>query len=177
MMLWRCRPFGPDTPASRRGWWQESPITRETTKETVKTIARGMPDVSGVTVVDLLGVLFSFAPEAAGATGARYSLRPLAGEAGRHIKLPRWRGENAKLVYRHCEEHSRRSNPFFLCVAIWIASLALAMTSSWLFENRILPDERTRNAAACSGCSLPPCGGERERGVVTGTAAAAHPPP
>ena len=51
MMLWRCRPFGPDTPASRRGWWQESPITRETTKETVKTIARGMPGVSGVTVV------------------------------------------------------------------------------------------------------------------------------
>jgi len=26
-------------------WWQESPITRETTKETVKTIARGMPGV------------------------------------------------------------------------------------------------------------------------------------
>jgi hypothetical protein len=34
-----------------RGWWQESPITRETTKETVKTIARGMPGESGVTVV------------------------------------------------------------------------------------------------------------------------------
>ena len=26
-------------------WWQESPITRETTKEAVKTIARGMPGV------------------------------------------------------------------------------------------------------------------------------------
>jgi hypothetical protein len=35
-----------------------------------------MPGVSGVTVVDLLGVLFSFAPEAAGAASARHSLRP-----------------------------------------------------------------------------------------------------
>jgi hypothetical protein len=39
-----------------------------------------MPDVSGVTVVDLLGVLFSFAPEAAGAPSARHSLRPLWAE-------------------------------------------------------------------------------------------------
>ena len=31
--------------------WQQSPVTRESAKETVKTIARGMPDVSGVTVV------------------------------------------------------------------------------------------------------------------------------
>ena len=43
-----------DAEASRRGWWQESPITRETTKETVKAIARGMPGDSGVTVVTLL---------------------------------------------------------------------------------------------------------------------------
>jgi len=43
-----------DAEASRRGWWQESPITRETTKETVKTIARGMPGDTGVTVVTLL---------------------------------------------------------------------------------------------------------------------------
>jgi hypothetical protein len=26
-----------------RGWWQQSPITREITKEIVKTIAQGMP--------------------------------------------------------------------------------------------------------------------------------------
>jgi hypothetical protein len=31
--------------------WQESPVTGESAEETVKTIARGMPDVSGVTVV------------------------------------------------------------------------------------------------------------------------------
>ncbi|MDE1936793.1 hypothetical protein, partial [Bradyrhizobium sp.] len=44
--------------ASRRGWWQESPITRETTKETVKTIARGMPDVFGVPAVTCLRAFF-----------------------------------------------------------------------------------------------------------------------
>src|ERR1700691_744381 len=31
--------------------WHESPVTGESAKETVKTIARGMPGVSGVTVV------------------------------------------------------------------------------------------------------------------------------
>jgi hypothetical protein len=31
--------------------WQESPVTEESAEKTVKTIARGMPDVSGVTVV------------------------------------------------------------------------------------------------------------------------------
>jgi hypothetical protein len=51
-------------------------LSGETTKETVKTIARGMPDVSGVTVVTCLRA-FYFARKAAGATGARHSLRPL----------------------------------------------------------------------------------------------------
>jgi hypothetical protein len=35
---------------------------------------------------------------------------------------------------RHCEERELRSNPFFLCAARWIASLALAMTVVWLFK-------------------------------------------
>src|ERR1700761_9785447 len=26
-----------------RGWWQQSPITKESTKETVKTVAQGRP--------------------------------------------------------------------------------------------------------------------------------------
>jgi len=34
--------------------WQTSPVTEESAKETVKTIARGMPGASGVTVVTLL---------------------------------------------------------------------------------------------------------------------------
>jgi hypothetical protein len=42
-------PNGPDTPVSARRWWQESPVARESAKEAVKTIARGMPGDSGVT--------------------------------------------------------------------------------------------------------------------------------
>jgi hypothetical protein len=36
-------PNGPDTP--RKRWWQESPVTRESAEETVKTIAQGRPGV------------------------------------------------------------------------------------------------------------------------------------
>jgi hypothetical protein len=49
-------------------------------KETVKTIARGMPGVSGVTVVTTLVCFFTFAHKAAGASSARHSLRPQLGE-------------------------------------------------------------------------------------------------
>src|SRR2546421_2365177 len=46
---------------------------------TVKTIARGMPGESGVTVVTMLACLFYFTCEAAGASSARHSLRPRTG--------------------------------------------------------------------------------------------------
>src|SRR5260370_41550794 len=42
-----------------------------------KTIARGMPGETGVTVATMLVCLFYFAREAAGALGIRHSLRPL----------------------------------------------------------------------------------------------------
>src|SRR6267143_6458294 len=42
-----------------------------------KTIARGMPGRSGVTVVTTLVCLFFITHEAAGASSARHSLRPL----------------------------------------------------------------------------------------------------
>src|SRR5213596_3552748 len=42
-----------------------------------KTIARGMPGVTGVTVVTTLVCLFFITHEAAGASSARHSLRPL----------------------------------------------------------------------------------------------------
>jgi hypothetical protein len=49
--------------------WQQSPVTGESTKEAVKTIARGMPGQSGEPVVTMLVVLyFFFARETAGAT-------------------------------------------------------------------------------------------------------------
>src|ERR1700726_1478363 len=51
-------------------------------KETVKTIARGMPGVTGVTVVTNARVFYP-PRAAAGASGARHSLRPLRSEGGR----------------------------------------------------------------------------------------------
>jgi hypothetical protein len=58
-ILRTAKSCGPDAPTLasswwrkfHRRWWQTSPVTRESAEETVKTIARGMPDVSGVTVV------------------------------------------------------------------------------------------------------------------------------
>src|SRR3984893_9700489 len=61
----------------RKRRWQKSPVTGESTKETVKTIAQGRPGRSGEPVVTTLVCLFQFAREAAGATGTRLSLRPL----------------------------------------------------------------------------------------------------
>ena len=60
-----------------------------------------MPGESGVTVVTMLVCLFYFACEAAGALGARHSLRPLLAESGMLIaKLARRRGEIAKVCLR-----------------------------------------------------------------------------
>jgi hypothetical protein len=76
---------GPDAPtlassfakqfARRR--WQQSPVTGESTEETVKTIAQGRPGETGEPVVTMLVCFIHFAREAAGATGTRLSLRPL----------------------------------------------------------------------------------------------------
>ena len=62
------------------------------------TIARGMPGVSGVTVVTMLVCSFYFACEAAGASRARHSLRPLISEGETTEQTSReTRGEIAKL--------------------------------------------------------------------------------
>jgi hypothetical protein len=53
------------------------PITGESTKEAVKTIAQGRPGVSGEPVVTILVCHLHVAREAAGAAGTRLSLRPL----------------------------------------------------------------------------------------------------
>jgi hypothetical protein len=49
-------------------WWQKSPVTKESAKETVKTIARGMPDEPGTTVVTNLRV-FHFYTQGRGRNG------------------------------------------------------------------------------------------------------------
>jgi hypothetical protein len=53
-------------------------LTEEITKETVKTIARGMPGETGVTVVDLLGVLFIFRTRGCGRFGRPAFPAPLS---------------------------------------------------------------------------------------------------
>jgi hypothetical protein len=78
-----CGPDAPTLASSlrrrlRRRRWQTSPVTGESTKETVKTIAQGMPGDSGVTVVTNSRVYYT-TRAAAGASGARHSLRPLIG--------------------------------------------------------------------------------------------------
>src|SRR5258706_10179506 len=65
---------------TRRRRRQESPISGESTKETVKTIACGNAGCSGATVVTTLVCYQHFAHEAAGAAGTRRSPRPLLGE-------------------------------------------------------------------------------------------------
>jgi hypothetical protein len=53
----------------RRWRWQESPITGESTKETVKTIAQGRPDISGKPVVTTLVCFVLFRTRGCGCGG------------------------------------------------------------------------------------------------------------
>src|SRR5712672_3557352 len=70
---------------------------REEREVSRKTIARGMPGETGVTVVTTLVCLFFITHEAAGASSARHSLRPLISGGGKFRQTSRaWRGEIAK---------------------------------------------------------------------------------
>src|SRR5260221_8364897 len=86
-------------------------------------------------------LLLLFAHGTAGAARIRHSLRPLISrrESSRKPRAHRAAGSRTPVHQRHCEEHLRRSNPFFLRATSWIASafalratadtsLALAMT-------------------------------------------------
>ena len=57
------------------------PVTEESSKETVKTIAQGMPGDSGEPVVTNARAFYT-TRAAAGASGIRHSLRPLIFEGG-----------------------------------------------------------------------------------------------
>jgi hypothetical protein len=105
-----AKPCGPDAPTlafklvddtcvSRRRWWQESPVTRESTEETVKTIAQGRPDDSASTCGDYTRVLFYLAHGAAGAAGTRSSLRP---PCSRGEKLMDHSGATCAARMRNC---------------------------------------------------------------------------
>ena len=73
--------FPQATVANKPGHRGERDISR-------KTIARGMPGVSGVTVVTNACAFYT-PHAAAGASSARHSLRPLISESGTEAKLAR----------------------------------------------------------------------------------------
>jgi hypothetical protein len=78
---------GPDAPTLASSWrrqlrwrrWQTSPVSGESTKETVKTIVQGRPGDLGEPVVTNACAFYT-THAAAGATGTRLSLRPLFSE-------------------------------------------------------------------------------------------------
>jgi hypothetical protein len=135
-----CGPDAPTLASSvrrrlRRRRWQKSPVTGESAKKTVKTIARGMPGVSGVTVVTNARAFYT-PRAAAGASSARHSLRPLifrrrdilgynsdaiCAAGSRSCIQPSLPATNAKLCARErlvrrsstSEGERRRSNPRF----------------------------------------------------------------
>jgi hypothetical protein len=83
-----CGPDAPTLASSFRGvipaqaTVARKPGHRGEHEVTVKTIAQGRPGISGGPVVTTLVCLFDFAREAAGASSARLSLRPLICEGG-----------------------------------------------------------------------------------------------
>jgi hypothetical protein len=102
----------------------------ESAKETVPTIAWGMPDDSGASAVNT-GVHTHYPQRARGCGCIGHPAFPAPSVfKGREIF---WKasGESAprerECMSRHCEERLRRSNPAFDFAARWIASLTLAM--------------------------------------------------
>src|ERR1700716_2135624 len=94
--------------------------------------------------------LCMLAHEIAGAARTRSSLRPLISKGEDFQKTSGAScHENAKsclqLEYRHCEEHLRRSNPFFLYGVRWFAALHSQRRSTITFHSAafaVLPNIR-----------------------------------
>src|ERR1700731_5107876 len=105
-----------------------------------------MPGESGVTVVTMLVCSFYFACEAAGASRARHSLRPLFSE-GKTLKQNsrEMRGEIAKLYPDVIARSNATKQSTFVSWPLWIASLTLAMT---VFDTRPkFAEQNSRNTA------------------------------
>ena len=176
--------------AGRR--WQKSPDTRARRKP-LKPLRAGTPGDSGVLVVTRVRSTTTSAHEAAGATGIRRSPRPLRAEDSsnasgawrrevasvclesrcRHSSCP---GKSAKRVFalddpgihQSSQDRFRRR---------WIAGSSPAMTALQRIAFGCLKIESIVALATRTVCSLPPCGGELERGVATSTNLVAYPPP
>src|SRR5713101_6645161 len=126
---------GRDARRSAKRRWQKSPVTGEITKETVKTIAQGMP-VDAVYLWLLTRVLF-VAHAASGATRIRHSLRPLyllrvvcLNTSGKSCR------ENANPRLPSLRGAKRRSNPDCCRDKILDCFASLAMTVRKLSPRR-----------------------------------------
>src|ERR1700752_296157 len=75
-------------PVRERQRWQERPLTGESTKETVKPLRGESRDVSAVPVKPVCVLLTTIAHGAAGAVGARLSLRPLFKRGRTNLQNP-----------------------------------------------------------------------------------------
>src|SRR6266516_1733149 len=102
--------------AGRR--WQNSMVTEESTKETVKTIARGMPGDSGVTVVTMLVCFVLFRTRGCGCSErpafpapSTFFGRTVLARLGRIA--PRDRERAFEICPRHCEERLVIHTPSF----------------------------------------------------------------
>jgi hypothetical protein len=133
--------------------WQESPVTGESAKQAVKTIAQGRPGVSGEPVVTTLVCFVLFRTRGCGcALGIRLSLRPLLfrGTMLMHHSGAFGAAGRRRCVRRHCEERSDEAIQTFRCGCQsgllrgachrarirgtrWLAMTVLEQ--SWLFEN------------------------------------------
>src|SRR5665213_2074763 len=116
-------------------WWQESPVTRESTYKSSSHCA----GKAGVFPLHLYArvrfLLMHIAHETAGAARTRSSLRPLVFEGERFACLGRSVSrECGTMPRRHCEEHLRRSNPVFAC-GTGLLRFARNDDLDWLFDN------------------------------------------
>jgi hypothetical protein len=127
----RWRQVSWSDPRERR--WQQSPVTWESTKETVKTIARGMPDVSGVTVVTNACAFYHCARGCGRAERPAFpapflgvALRPLIEQGGTPKQNSReMSGEIANVHLKSEHRHCERSEAIHAATRKqeWIASL------------------------------------------------------
>src|SRR5205823_14252223 len=88
--------------------WQTSPVTGKSTKETVKTIARGMPGYPGVTVVSILVCFFILHARlrAHRAPGIPCALFQFEGETF-EVRTRAPAARSRRCVLRHCLRQTR----------------------------------------------------------------------
>ena len=141
-----CGPDAPTLASSLRKpfrgrRWQKSPVTGEITKETVKTTARGMPDVSGVTVVTNACAFYQCAR---GCGRAERPAFPAPSDWGGRNDQAKPRAKHAREIAKLClgvfaRSEATKQSSFLSCGSMdCVASLAMTMQSplpTRLFEN------------------------------------------